>query len=204
MNIFLSINAGRRGMNKIFVIIGTILVLLASLGVVLVSMGIITLPQLTRQEVPLVAVPTQSPVTTLTGLEIAKKTALFLDKATQQDGSVISVFTCYLDTCTPPPPNFNRSSGYAGVAYYALFKATGDSSYQTKAQNVLDFALSECQKDKQICIGNFSPFYLYYTQSNDTRYKDILISVADEFPANKTAPEYAFNWGVYGAKLAAL
>src|SRR5438477_11848168 len=72
-----------------------IIIALVVLLLVVVSLVAITNLRKTNQS-PISQNPTSAPSTSqsLTGLEIAKQTALFLDKATKEDGSVIPVYNC--------------------------------------------------------------------------------------------------------------
>lgn len=157
------------------------------------------------------AQPTPKQSNTLTGLEIAKKTALFLDKAVQENGSVIGIYGCTKKEakdaiCSAPPPSFVIPHGFTGSAYYNLFKATKDTLYKEKAEKILQFALHDCQTNKNIpnCLNNIIPFYNFYKETNDSRFKDVILSVKDQLVGNKTPREYAGSWQIYGIPLAIL
>lgn len=185
-----------------FIIMGvTVIVLLFSLILLLQNSGITkTKPtQITTSPTP---VPT-----TITGFQIAKQTALFLDTTLKEDGDVEEVYECKVgeNLCTKTDRFRDPTvKGYVAKAYYELFQVTGEKSYEKKAKRVANFILKACSKNKAECFRNTPPLYYLYNQTKDPRYRDAILKVADDMYNYYPDMGYVIDWTNRGERLAIL
>lgn len=129
----------------------------------------------------------------ITGLEVALKVSIFLDKAFQSDGTMLSGFGCIPNDkyeCKPLELDPESSAnvpvsqvhlGQAIYGYYVLAKATGNQSYRTKADRAMDFVLRECQTNVTMCAWNFFPLSRYYFDTKENKYLQGMLRPAQQF-----------------------
>jgi len=116
------------------------------------------------------------------GLEIAQKTALFLDKTIKPDGSFELLYECSKGlTCKPIESSGPPHTGQIILAYYDLWKKTDDPSYKEKAERAMNFVLTNCEKDTSHCEWNYFPLYGFYKDTGEARYKNAMLKVAGKF-----------------------
>lgn len=115
--------------------------------------------------------------TTMSGLEIAKKTALFLDKSIAQEGVFYLTYDCFKDKkdCYVSPTG--GPSGQAIVAYKELFRKTGNAQYRQKADSLVEAYLKLCQNNN-LCATNNTAFLDYFRETGDNKYKEAILKMA--------------------------
>lgn len=143
---------------------------------------------------------------TITGLEVALKTALFLDKTLQPDGSMLGGYECEQSApnkCSPIPLSADMPhTGQAIFGYFLLAEASGDPSYRAKADKSINFVLDRCETDVLMCEWNFFPLAKYYEITKEDKY----LTRGMLPPAEKllAIPDYDAIIGNVGHKLASL
>ena len=109
----------------------------------------------------------------ITGLEVALKTASFLDKTFKLDGSFVSGFSCTKSSgeCVSVPLSVEQPHiGQAVYGYYILAEASGNQSFREKADLAMTYILDNCEKDIRFCEWNFFPLAQYYFDTHDEKY----------------------------------
>ena len=122
----------------------------------------------------------------ITGLEVALKTASFIDKTLQSDGGMVAGFECdeTKNECNPIAirnDKLNLTLDQAIYGYFVLAKISGDDGYQTKADRALKLVLGKCQKSVQVCAWNFLPLTRYYFGTKEDRYLQGMLKPAEQF-----------------------
>lgn len=129
--------------------------------------------------------PPPSQPETLTGLDVAKRTTLFLDKTIQNDGTFWLFYNCdkkLAQVCLKSQPKEETPhSGMIVLAYLELFQKTGDASLKQKADRAMEVFTRQCQANGDFCEWNFFPFFVYFNQTKEQKYKDALLKVSDRF-----------------------
>lgn len=143
----------------------------------------------------------------ISGLEIAVKTASFLGKTFRPDGSVLGGFSCSQGSqnkCGTPitlsaaAPHY----GQAIFSYVLLAEATGDQSHKAKADRAINYVLDRCDTDIHMCEWNFFPLAQYYEKTKEEKYLTRgMLRPAEQF---LTRPDSAVINGNVGHKLASL
>src|SRR3989344_1378995 len=110
----------------------------------------------------------------LSGYNIALQSAQFLEKTLQGDGSFELAYLCKSgeDVCSPIDVEGPRHTGQAILAFYELYKETGDVVFKEKADHAMRYVLEQCTINKDFCEWNFFPLYVYYKETGDRRYLD--------------------------------
>ncbi|OGF51600.1 hypothetical protein A3I27_04675 [Candidatus Giovannonibacteria bacterium RIFCSPLOWO2_02_FULL_43_11b] len=139
----------------------------------------------------------------LTGLEIAKKTALFLDKTLKPDGSFELLYECTKNdsACKAIESSGPPHTGQILRAYYHLWKTTSDPKYKEKADRAMGFVLDACEKNSDYCEWNYFALHDFYMDFKDDRFKKAMLKSADKF-LNESLENTVNNNN--GIKLAAL
>lgn len=122
---------------------------------------------------------TNQQMKTLSGLEVAQKTAGFLDKTVKPDGSFQLSFDCgYIPqpNCTPKDKSTLPFVGEAILAYLDLYKKTGDNSYKQKADRATDYYFRRCEQSSDACLWAGFAFLPYFKDSGQERYKNAIVS----------------------------
>lgn len=149
--------------------------------------------------------PATPPIPTLTGLEIAKKTAQFIDTTIKEDGSFQLYYRCNATPqpiCTPKEQEGPQHSGYIILFYNDLFEKTKEPSYKTKADKAMELFLGKCAQSSDYCQSNFFPLFAYYKTTGDKRYLDGMLRVSDTFLEDKPLTDYVgTNAGIKLANL---
>ncbi len=114
-------------------------------------------------------------IPTISGLEVAVKTASFLDKTIQPDGSFIAGYSCDSSKpqkCSEPIPLSLTQPhvGQAIFAYFLLGEETKDKSYREKADRAMEYVLNACATNAKVCEWNFFPLAHYYKTTQDEKY----------------------------------
>lgn len=118
-------------------------------------------------------------ITTLSGLEVAEKIAIFLKKAKRGDGSFYLRYRCsptIQDICVVQMEE--GPSGQITIAFLELFKKTQTLEYKLIADGAIAYQLAACQKDTKECERAMKAFGQYHTDTNDKRYKDAVLKAA--------------------------
>lgn len=136
----------------------------------------------------------------LTGLEVAQKIAVFLDKTLAEDGSILEGYSCADNKCVPMAEASDQSyNGTVAFAYFTLAEATGDQSYEEKANGITGFSSKRCEGNPKDCGGqvpqsvppkslmNDNELSNLYGQTGDIRYRDKLLEQADKELENLSA-----------------
>ncbi len=111
----------------------------------------------------------------ITGLEVALRTATFLDKAFQPDGKLFGGFECEKSAsgseCPPIPVLAEHPhTGQAIFGYFLLAEASGDPSYREKADKAINYVLDACETNLTMCEWNFFPLTQYYQVTKEEKY----------------------------------
>ncbi|OGM96255.1 MAG: hypothetical protein A3B86_03890 [Candidatus Yanofskybacteria bacterium RIFCSPHIGHO2_02_FULL_38_22b] len=137
---------------------------------------------------------TDEPITQepqITGLEIALKSATFLDKLIRPDGTVLGAVICNERTEKCPPEGYKEN--YLNIipspfpfdqvinAYLLLEETTGNKSYREKAEQAINYILDRCNDETDFCKLNFSSIAQYYDKTGDQKYFSAMLSLADNF-----------------------
>ncbi len=150
-------------------------------------------------------VPKSSPPgSVLTGLGIAKQTALFLDKSLQEDGSINEEYLCVDNTCRHNPQETGSSIGYVAQAYYALFQKTGEEAYKEKALRIARLILQNCTQLERVCHQNIAGLYYLYKQTGENEYKEAILSIKERIYQYSFHTEAIIGWETLGDELAIL
>lgn len=167
----------------------TIGIIVIAGGVLIVSSKVIQLPQQLQPQsqeektaIPILTpIPTSAPIF-LSGLEIAQRTAKFLDSTIKPDDTFHLLYNCHVESkdCALATNAEQVRNGQVILAYKDLFQETQDQSYKQKADKAMDSILKACQENDDYCIWNFFALYEYYKETNDQRYKSAMLKVADK------------------------
>lgn len=119
----------------------------------------------------------------ITGLEVALKTASFLDKTLQPDGSFTSGFICgdSIPGKCEPANDTPVHTGQAILAYYFLAEATDDQSFMVKADKAMNFVLDRCESDLEFCEWNYFSITQYYEDTQEDKYLQAMLRPAEKF-----------------------
>lgn len=141
----------------------------------------------------------------LTGLALSQKIAKFLSSSQNLDGSFQLSYNCSpsLDKrCEPKPPEGPLHGGQIILAFYDIFKATGDETYRKKADLGMKFVMERCPQEAKMCQWHFFPLYVYYRDTKEQRYLEGMLKVADELLGEKSFNDFVdTNTGVKLAML---
>lgn len=142
----------------------------------------------------------------ITGLEVASKTASFLDKTLQPDGSMLGGYSCdssTADKCLPMALSADQPHyGQAIFSYFLLAEATGDQSHRAKADKAINYVLDRCDTNVLMCEWNFFPLAQYYEKTGEDKYLTRgMLRPAEKF---LTMPSYDAIIANVGHKLASL
>lgn len=122
---------------------------------------------------------------TITGLEVATKTASFLDKTITESGGMLAGFGCFYaigGNCEPYGISETQPHlGQAIYGYYSLARVANDQSYRLKADRAMNYVMESCQTNVQMCAWNFFPLARYYFDTNEERYRESMLRPAEEF-----------------------
>ncbi len=166
--------------NKLLVIFGTMIILL----IILIIGGSVYYQS--SQLKNTTSAPAKSKTITISGLDVAKQTASFLDKAMLPDGNFVPFYLCSnsLDTakgCQPaasPSARLAQRNGFIIAAYLELFKATNNSQYKNNADKAISYILTNCNIDVNFCVNSLPALYDYYKLTNDQKYKDAMLKAS--------------------------
>jgi len=151
----------------------------------------------------------RKPLLELSGVEIAQRTAQFLDMSSKPNGMFVIRYQCDPESreekkCREAPIEEPPHTGQIILAYYELTKRTGDNTYKEKADKALEVSIKLCHElDKNYCEWNFFPLYRYYKDTGDKKYLDAMLAVSGRFLDDKVPLKDAVG-GNYGNKLAML
>lgn len=136
----------------------------------------------------------------LTGLQVAEKISQFLDKTIEDDGLFQLFYRCdkkIAEGCIRAEPDKTPHSGMIVMAYWDLYQKTENLAYRQKADRAMSAILKKCQQDDNFCEWNFFPFFTYFQQTKDEKYKDALLQVADRFFTNQSLDKHVHeNHGI--------
>lgn len=141
----------------------------------------------------------------LTGPALSQKIAGFLSASQNLDGSFQLSYTCsesFTEKCRPQPLEGPLHGGQIILAFYDLAKKTEDKSYKEKADLGMKFVMERCPEEPLICQWHFFPLYVYYQDTEESKYLEGMLKVADELLAEK--PFNDFVDANTGVKLAIL
>lgn len=171
-------------------ILGLIILNLTEKKIVQIPTDIpITLKDVPFLKKPPTAPPQQTKPQTLTGLEVAQKMALFLDKSQKADGTFQLFYTC--DKKLSPlclkteKGSATPHSGMITLAYLELYQKTQNEIYKNRADQAMEVTLTNCQQNKDFCEWNFFPLFIWYQDSKDQKYLNAMLSVSDRFMADQ-------------------
>ena len=137
------------------------------------------------QTKPQTLTPSPSPIT-MTGLQIAEKTAQFLTKAQDADGRFALRYQCFLDRkdCLVSPTI--TPSSQIIVALNNLSKQTGSNLYKQAADKAIEAYLIECQQDAKTCGRNHAGFRDYFKETQDPKFKEALLKISPDLMAKRS------------------
>jgi len=161
---------------------------LLALGIMIVFFIIViavTLFFTRSQTKPQTLTPSPSP-NTMTGLQIAEKTAQFLTKAQDADGRFALRYQCFLDRkdCLVSPTI--TPSSQIIVALNNLSKQTSNNTYKQMADRATEAYLSECQQDAKTCGRNHAGFRDYFKETQDPKFKEALLKISPDLMAKRS------------------
>lgn len=134
--------------------------------------------------------PKQQPIT---GLEVAKKVVLFLDKQITSAGNFNEVISCKAVNSCAPLVQEPLTNSYIILFYRELAQKTNDSSYKNKADKAVEFWTKKCEAatpTDKVCIRNIFSLAEYYKDSGNERYlKAIPINQVLTLPADTLQAE---------------
>jgi len=130
----------------------------------------------------------------ITGMEVALKTATFLDKTIQSDGSFLFGYFCSSSVeCFPVHPDFIQNSKLDYFksdqiinSYLFLEELTGKKSYKDKADKAIQYVLDKCKENKEFCELNFSSIAQYYKTTGNDKYLSAMLLLANDFLSKDT------------------
>ena len=130
-----------------FVIFGTIAIIISLVVILFLSINV-------QKHQEKAFLEKEEEVKNLTGLEIAKRIATFLDKSVTPDGKDTGYSCKKTDQVSPCTPHYfdtvPQNIGYVALVYWQLYKMTADEIYKQKALQLADVLVKECQKNKEI------------------------------------------------------
>jgi hypothetical protein len=151
--------------------------------------------------------PTQSkdgqPVVnnSISGLEIAKQTANFLDRSMLPNGDFTSIYACHKDL--PPQEacrasssqleDYSKLNGFISLAYLNLFKKTQNIRYKENSEKAISYVLTQCQTNRTFCFNSLHGLYAWYKETNDPKYKDAMLLATDFLLARETLNQSVAN-----------
>lgn len=138
--------------------------------------------------------PSPQPPKTMTGLEIAKQTATFLDKSVTSDGRIIA-YTCEKqpkldDPCIAVGPALPTIAGHVALAYWELYKRTRQNEYKEKAEQIINNVVKKCGEIAEYCLGSLPALYSFYQDTKDPRYKESALKAQELVLSDTPLPEY--------------
>ncbi len=127
----------------------------------------------------------------ITGLEVALKSATFLDKLIRPDGTILGAVICNEKTEKCPPEGYKENYLYIIPspfpffqvinAYLLLEETTGNKHYREKADQAINYILDRCNTETDFCKLNFSSVAQYYDKTGDQRYLSVMLNLANGF-----------------------
>jgi hypothetical protein len=138
----------------------------------------------------------------VTGTEVARESANFLDMSLKEDGSWRLLFSCeqFLEEkCREGFVDGPVHTGQSILAYYYLAEEEGDQSYRQKADRAMDYVLAQCELNNDHCQWNFFPLFVYFMETGDEQYLEGMLNVSETFLEEDSGN--AFMNGNMGVKL---